>query len=437
MIDPKNVHATLSRHQLADGLSMVMDLEKSHGSWLRDAVSGEEYLDFFTCFASWPVGYNHPATLEPEFCSAIELTGRNKPASSDLYTTYMAEFVEAFATRVSPEGFNHHFWVSGGALAVENALKVAFDWKAQKVGVDLVNDGNDLVVLHFRQAFHGRSGYTLSVTNTVPDKIALFPKFDWPRVHNPAIEFDLEGNVCNDIEASEAQTWAEIEAACEKYKGRVAAILVEPLQGEGGDNHFRTEFFQKLRGYADSEEALLVFDEVQTGFFGSGKPWYWQYHGVRPDVVAFGKKSQICGIYAGPRVDEVADNVFVRSSRINSTWGGNLVDMVRSTKFIEIIEEENLADNVAARGQQLVSGLRSIARDQGHLSNVRGQGSMVAFTLESSEQRDEYIRQMHARQLLVLASGEQAIRFRMPLVVTEAEIDQALERIADCSPAGV
>ncbi|HIF42115.1 MAG TPA: L-lysine 6-transaminase [Planctomycetes bacterium] len=437
MIDPKNVHATLSRHQLADGLSMVMDLEKSHGSWLHDAVTGEEYLDFFTCFASWPVGYNHPATLDPEFCSAIELTGRNKPASSDLYTTYMAEFVEAFATRVSPEGFNHHFWVSGGSLAVENALKVAFDWKAQKVGVDRVNDGNDLVVLHFRQAFHGRSGYTLSVTNTVPDKIALFPKFDWPRVHNPAIEFDLEGNVCNDIEASEAETWAEIEAACEKYKNRVAAILIEPLQGEGGDNHFRTEFFQKLRGYADSEEALLIFDEVQTGFFGSGKPWYWQHHGVRPDVVAFGKKSQICGIYAGPRVDEVTDNVFVRSSRINSTWGGNLVDMVRSTKFIEIIEEDNLADNVAARGQQLVGGLRGIARDQGHISNVRGQGSMVAFTLESPEQRDECIRQMHARQLLVLASGEQAIRFRMPLVVTEAEIDQALERIADCSPAGV
>jgi L-lysine 6-transaminase len=345
--------------------------------------------------------------------------------------------VETFATRVSPEGFNHHFWVSGGALAVENALKVAFDWKAQKVGVDRVNDGNDLVVLHFRQAFHGRSGYTLSVTNTVPDKIALFPKFDWPRVHNPAIEFDLEGNVCNDIEASEAQTWAEIEAACEKYKNRVAAILIEPLQGEGGDNHFRTEFFQKLRGYADSEEALLIFDEVQTGFYGSGKPWYWQYHGVRPDVVAFGKKSQICGIYAGPRVDEVTDNVFVRSSRINSTWGGNLVDMVRSKKFIEIIEEENLADNVADRGQQLVNGLRGIARDKGHISNVRGQGSMVAFTLESPAQRDDCIRQMYARQLLVLASGEQAIRFRMPLVVTEVEIDQALERIADCSPAGV
>ena len=437
MIDAKNVHATLRRHQLADGMSMVMDLEKSHGSWLHDAATGDEYLDFFTCFASWPVGYNHPATFDPDFRSAIGLTGRNKPASSDLYTTYMAEFVETFATRLTPEGFHHHFWISGGTLAVENALKVAFDWKARKVGVDQVDDGNALVVLHFRQAFHGRSGYTLSVTNTVPDKVALFPKFDWPRVHNPSIELDLEGNISGDIEGSEARTWAEIEAACEKYKNRVAAILIEPMQGEGGDNYFRKEFFQKLRGYADSEEALLIYDEVQTGFYGSGKPWFWQHNGVRPDVVAFGKKSQVCGIYAGPRVDEVADNVFVRSSRINSTWGGNLVDMVRSKKFIEIIEEEKLADNVTARGQQLVDGLRAIATEHGHMSNVRGQGSLVAFTLESPAQRDACIRSMHERKLLVLSCGEQAIRFRMPLVVTEAEIDQALERIADCSPAGV
>ncbi len=436
MMDPKKVHATLSRYQLADGMPMVMDLERSHGSWIHDAATGQEFLDFFTCFASWPVGYNHPGTLEPEFRAAIELTGRNKPASSDLYTTHMADFVEAFATRVSPAGFDHHFWVSGGALAVENAMKVAFDWKAHKVGVDKVDDGNALVVLHFEQAFHGRSGYTLSVTNTVPDKIALFPKFDWPRVSSPALEFDLDGQVACDIEAKEARTWSQMDAVFEQYAGRVAAILIEPVQGEGGDNHFRTEFFQKLRAYADAHEALLIFDEVQTGFFGSGKAWMWEHHGVRPDVVSFGKKSQVCGIYAGPRVDEVEDNVFVRSSRINSTWGGNLVDMVRSRKFIDIIEKDGLAENVAARGQQLVDGLRSIAKDGahgGHISNVRGVGSMVAFTLENPELRDEYIRQMAERQLLVLASGERAIRFRMPLVVQESEIDQALERIADCS----
>ncbi|MEE8469468.1 MAG: aminotransferase class III-fold pyridoxal phosphate-dependent enzyme, partial [Planctomycetota bacterium] len=324
MIDAKQVHETLARHQLADGMPMVMDLEKSHGAWLHDAVSGQEYLDFFTCFASWPIGYNHPATQDAAFRAEIELVGRNKPASSDLYTTHMAEFVEAFATRVTPKPFRHHFWVSGGALAVENALKTAFDWKAHKVGVGSVHDGNDLVILHFAQAFHGRSGYTLSLTNTVRDKVALYPKFDWPRIHNPAIEFDLEGEPEGDIEAQEARAYEEIEAAFERHANRIAAIIIEPLQGEGGDNHFRPGFLGRLREYADKHEALLIFDEVQTGFFGSGKPWLWQHHGVEPDIVAFGKKTQVCGIYAGPRIDEVADNVFVRSSRINSTWGGNL-----------------------------------------------------------------------------------------------------------------
>jgi len=434
MIDAKNVHDTLRRHQLTDGYPFVMDLERSHGSWLHDAVTGDEYLDFFTCFASWPVGYNHPATMDPEFRAEIELVARNKPASSDLYTEHMARFVDAFATKATPEGFDHHFWISGGALAVENTLKVAFDWKAQKIGAEAADDGNALVILHFRQAFHGRSGYTMSLTNTVPDKIALFPKFDWPRVHSPAIEFDLEGGIANDIEAEEARACQEIEAAFAKYSGRVAGIILEPMQGEGGDNHFRTEFLQKLRDYADQNEALLIFDEVQTGFFGSGKPWLWQHSGVRPDVVAFGKKTQICGLYAGPRVDEIENNVFVRSSRINSTWGGNLVDMVRCRKFLEIITGDDLASNVAARGEQLVAGLRSIAKDKGSLSNVRGIGSLCAFTLESPEARDGMLKRLQEHKVLALASGEQAIRFRMPLIVSAGEIDTALERITDALP---
>ena len=437
MIDAKQVHETLARHQLADGMPMVMDLEKSHGAWLHDAVSGQEYLDFFTCFASWPIGYNHPATQDAAFRAEIELVGCNKPASSDLYTTHMAEFVEAFATRVTPEPFRHHFWVSGGALAVENALKTAFDWKAHKVGVDSVQDGNDLVILHFRQAFHGRSGYTLSITNTVTDKVALFPKFDWPRIHNPAIEFDLEGEPKDDIEAQEARAYAEIEAAFERHANRIAAIIIEPLQGEGGDNHFRPGFLGRLREYADKHEALLIFDEVQTGFFGSGKPWLWQHHGVEPDIVAFGKKTQVCGIYAGPRIDEVADNVFVRSSRINSTWGGNLVDMVRCRKFIDIILGESLQENIRDRGQELVEGLRELARDRGMLSNVRGVGSLVAFTLESPEVRDATLACLQERNLLALSCGGQSIRFRMPLVVSKDEIGTALDRIADALPAGV
>ncbi|MFT4542289.1 MAG: L-lysine 6-transaminase [Planctomycetota bacterium] len=435
MTHANQVHDTLRRHQLVDGYPIVVDLEKSHGSWIHDAREGEELLDFFTCFASWPIGFNHPATQDAAFRERVLLAGLNKPANSDLYTPLMADFVEAFATRVTPEGFNHHFWVSGGALAVENALKTAFDWKARKVGVDKVNDGADLVILHFRHAFHGRTGYTMSLTNTDPNKVALFPKFDWPRVHSPACEFDLDGNILDGIEASEAKACAEIEAAFEAYDGRIAGIIIEPMQGEGGDNHFRPEFLKKLRQYADEKEALLIFDEVQTGFFGSGSAWLWQQKDVAPDVVCFGKKTQICGIYANSRVDEVADNVFEKSSRINSTWGGNLVDMVRCTKFIEVIESENLADNISKRGDQMLAGLREIARDRGHFRNVRGTGSLIAFSLDSGTARDEMVSSLGKNKLMALSCGDDSVRFRMPLIVSSEEVTTALERVAASVPA--
>jgi L-lysine 6-transaminase len=438
MTEPARVHEVLRRHMLADGLPIVFDLERSHGSWLHDARTGDEYLDFFTCFASWPVGYNHPGLADADFLARLRAAAVNNPSNADLYTGLMADFVETFATKVTPAGFPYHFWITGGALAVENAMKVAFDWKARKIGLDRVqDDGASLAVLHLRQAFHGRTGYTLSVTNTVPAKTALFPKFPWPRVHNPAIEFDLDGGIANDIAAEEARSAREIEAAFAKHGDRIAAILIEPMQGEGGDNHFRPEFLALLRRFADEREALLVYDEVQTGFFGSGKPWLWQHLGVAPDIVAFGKKSQVCGIYASPRIDEVAENVFRVSSRINSTWGGNLADMVRSQRFIEIILAEDLASRAAARGQQLIEGLRVIGRERGGISNVRGIGSLVAFTLESPEVRKRTLDGLRQRKVLALASGERAIRFRLPFDVTEGEIDTALERIADGIPARV
>jgi L-lysine 6-transaminase len=438
MSDPKKVHEILKRHQLADGLPMVFDLKASHGSWLVDGRTGREYLDFFTCFASWPVGYNHPSLSDPAFLAELQRAAINNPSNSDLYTTLQADFVQAFATRVTPEGFPHHFWISGGALAVENALKAAFDWKARTIGLENVHDdAASLVVLHFKAAFHGRSGYTLSLTNTDPKKIALFPKFDWPRVHNPAIEFALDGSIQNDVEAEEARSVSEIEAAFQKYANKIACIIIEPMQGEGGDNHFRPEFLKKLRELADENEALLVFDEVQTGFFGSGKAWLWQQLGVAPDIVVFGKKTQVCGIYASRRIDEVDDNVFQIAGRINSTWGGNLTDMVRSKKFIEIILGENLPENIARMGKHFIEGLRQLGKERGGITNVRGIGSLVAFTLRTPEIRQSVLMDLREKGLLALASGDRSIRFRMPLSVQKSEIEQALERIAACLPSRV
>ncbi len=126
-----DVLQSLSRHQLVDGYPLVVDLEKSQGSWIHDAATGEKYLDAFTCFASWPIGFNHPAMKEPAFEAALLRAAQSNIANADLYTSEMAEFVRAFATNVTPDGFPHHFWVAGGGLAVENAMKTAFDWKAR------------------------------------------------------------------------------------------------------------------------------------------------------------------------------------------------------------------------------------------------------------------------------------------------------------------
>ncbi|MEM7229772.1 MAG: L-lysine 6-transaminase [Planctomycetota bacterium] len=437
-IDAMNVHDVLRRHQLVDGYPVVVDLEGSHGIWLRDGRSGDEFLDTFTCFASWPVGFNHPMMQDKGFQNDLLNAAMFNVANADLYTREMASFVDLFASHVTPDSHPYHFWIAGGSLAVESAMKAAFDWKARKLGrTDFLEDVNDLVILHFKHAFHGRSGYTLSVTNTVPDKVGLFPKFDWPRVHTQAIQFDLDGNIANDIEAEEAKACAEIEAAFAKHKGKIAGILIEPMQGEGGDHHFRTEFMQKLRDYADNEEALLLFDEVQTGFFGTGKPWLWQHHGVEPDIVSFGKKTQVCGIYANRRIDEVDDNVFHKSSRINSTWGGNLVDMVRCRRFIEIIESENLAANITARGEQMIAGLREIARESGAFNNVRGVGSLIAFTADSPDARGAMLHSMMERKLMALPCGPDSVRFRLPLVITESDVNTVLERVAASMPAAV
>jgi len=438
MIDPDRVHETLRRAQLVDGFPLVLDLEASKGVWMHDAKTGKRYLDAFTSFASWPVGYNHPMMHDSAFEAELLRAARTKVANSDLYTIEMACFVEAFSSRVTPPGFPYHFWVSGGALAVENALKTAFDWKARKLGrTSFEEDVNDLVILHFEHAFHGRSGYTMSLTNTVLDKIGLFPKFPWPRVHNPGIVFDLAGGIANDVQAEEKRACDEIDAVFAKYGKKVAAIILEPMQGEGGDVHFRTEFLRRLRQYADEHEALLIFDEVQTGFFGSGKPWLWQHHGVAPDVVAFGKKTQVCGIYASRRLDEVEEHVFRRPSRINSTWGGNLVDMVRARRFIDIVETENLAANVSLRGERLLKGLRELAAMKGGISNVRGIGSLCAFSLESQAAQKRMLLDLFQKEVMALASGRESVRFRLPLVISDEEVDQLLERVEACLPAAV
>ena len=427
-IPADKVHETIAKNMLADGFPIVLDLENSKGSKIVDLKTGETYIDFFTFFASAPLGMNHPLLISDEVKEELILAAANKPSNSDIYTTLMAEFVDAFAKYAKPDYMKYFFFISGGALAVENALKVAFDWKVQKNFMKGYKEEKGQQVIHFKQAFHGRSGYTLSLTNTEINKIKYFPKFNWPRIINPKITFPIEDNL-DEIIRLEEQAVDEIHQAIKNNKDDIAAIIIEPIQGEGGDNFFRKEFFIKLREIADENEILLIFDEVQTGFGMTGKFWASEYY-VRPDIIAFGKKAQVCGIMASERIDDVPENCFHKSSRLNSTWGANLTDMVRSKYFMKIITEENLVENSKIMGEYLLSKLYEIQNDYPSLiSQVRGLGLMCSFNLPTAEIRNNFKEKCFEEKLIILGCGEKSIRFRPRLNITRDDLDEGLNII--------
>ncbi len=389
MIDARNVHATIGKYMLADGMDQVIDLKKSHGSWLVDARDGKEYLDLFSMFASLPVGYNHPTLLENR--ERIAAAALNKITNSDIYSTQMAEFVDTVGRIAQPDYLPYSFYVEGGALGVENALKTAFDWKVRKnLAAGKGEKGSK--VIHFTECFHGRTGYTMSLTDSPdPRKTLYFPQFDWPRIDNPKLHFPLTDESLEQVLKAEATAINQIKSAVAENPDEIAALIIEPIQGEGGDNHFRGEFLQELRALADEHEFMLIYDEIQTGVGLTGKMWGHQLFNSssRPDIIAFGKKMQICGIFAGERVDEVENNVFHESSRLNSTWGGNVVDMVRITLYLEIIAAEDLVNQAGTNGDYLVAKLHDIQADfDGLVSNVRGRGLFAAFDLPDGTARD-------------------------------------------------
>ncbi|MCH7676143.1 L-lysine 6-transaminase [candidate division KSB1 bacterium] len=422
---------------LVDGYSeIVVDLQKSEGNYIYDSLSGRKYLDMFSYFATAPIGHNHPAMHDLEFKEKILSVAIMKPSNSDFYSTEMAEFVQTFSKYAIPEQLPYLFLVSGGALAVENALKAAFDWKVRRNFQKGIKEEKGSQVIHFKEAFHGRSGYTLSLTNTDKRKTKYFPKFNWPRITNPKILFPFNEVNLDKVVALENQAIDEIKAAIHECGDDIAAMIIEPIQGEGGDNHFRKEFFQKLRTVADESDILLIFDEVQTGIGLTGKMWCYEHFGVNPDMLVFGKKTQVCGFLCSKRIDEVDDNVFHESGRLNSTWGGNLVDMVRFRKYLEIIVTDKLIENTCNVGEYFLTELLQLEDEFDTIvSRVRGRGFMIAFDLPNSEIRNQFLSKTYENGLIALPSGERSIRFRPSLNLPGELVDETLrilrESLAD------
>ena len=424
----KHVKQILGKHLLADGYDPIIDLEKSYGSWIVDARDDSKYLDMYSMFASMAVGYNHPYIIKNS--ERLKLSAHNKTTLSDIYNNCYSEFVETFSNIAIPDYLPYAFFIEGGTLAVENALKVAFDWKVRK---NLQSDNGELgtKIIHFNQAFHGRSGYTLSLTNTSdPRKTMYFPKFQWPRIINPKLSFPVSDAVLEEVRAQEKLAVAEIKSAINDYPNDIAAIIIEPIQAEGGDNHFRDEFMVSLRQICDENEIMFIMDEVQTGVGITGKWWAHEHFSVKPDIISFGKKTQVCGMLVSQRIDEVENHVFSESSRINSTFGGNLTDMVRFQLILEIIVQENLLENVNKMGKKLLTGIQDLTLEfPAFVTNPRGLGLCAAFDLPSQTERDALINKIMENKMFILPCGDQSIRFRPHLNLNKKDLMLALEII--------
>ena len=430
-ISPSKVHDTLKKYVIVDGLNLVLDLKKSKGCRIYDSRFDRYLLDCFSFYATSPLGCNHPKLTTPEFIKKMGEVAINKPTNSDVFTIEMAEFIDTFAKYAVPDTFKHLFFISGGSLAVENALKTAFDWKVRKNLEKGLSENKGRQIIHFKEAFHGRTGYTISMTNTFNlNKIKYFTKFDWPRITNPKITFPLNNDNLEDVKKLENQAADEIQKAISDNLDDIAGLIIEPIQAEGGDNHFRKEFFHELRSICDDNELMFILDEVQTGVGLTGKMWAYQHFDFKPDIIAFGKKTQVCGIMVGDLVDQVKDNVFKVSSRLNSTWGGNLVDMVRCQKYLEVIDEEKLVKNAEIQGKRLLDGITDLMNKYpSKITNARGLGLMCAFDCKAPEKRDELVRKLYDNGMIILGCGATTIRFRPPLIFSSNEVDEAVSII--------
>ena len=426
-ITPKIILETIGHHVLLDGFKVVVDLDRSRGSYLYNAVDNRRLIDLYGFFGSLTVGFNHPYFDEPDVKRDLLRAAKVKIANSDVYSEGYAEFVRAFEGVVGLPPLQRYLFIEGGAMAVENCLKAAMDWKVRK-NMAAGRGERGTQILHFRRAFHGRSGYTMSLTNTDPLKTDLFAKFDWPRVSCPCVDFSLPKSQREaDVVEREQKAKSEIREFINQRSIDICAIIIEPIQGEGGDNHFRGEWLQTLRKISDENDILLIFDEVQCGMGVTGRNWCCEHFDVLPDLLAFGKKAQVCGVMAGPRLDEVKDNAFRLSSRLNSTWGGNFTDMVRSTHYLRIVEEEHLVENAAKVGAYFLDRLRDLQREEPAISAARGRGLFLAFDLPDPKTREQFWKGFFDLGVLTLRSGENSIRFRPALDLTVEVVDEAME----------
>ncbi len=370
-----------------------VNFKKSHDSYIYDNRTQKEYLDFFGMYASLPLGYNHKVFYTDEFKKEILEASTFKVNNCEFASDEAISFDNKFVKFVNDDHYINFHYTCTGALAVESAIKVCIH----------KTDYRKPNIISFRNSFHGIN----SIGSFITDRF-------WPA--NKKLR-GLPQNFSTKLNC-------DLDEVEEQLKNSFATcILVEPIQCSAGDIHQEKEFFQGLRLLCDKYDVPLIFDEIQVGFGGTGKLWYYQHLNIFPDIVIFGKKTQLSGIMVNKKCSDIFDKDEI--TRLEVTWDGNILDMIRCKHIIRAYREENIVNSVAKKGQFLVTNLSKIKG----LENVRGAGLIIAFDMKDRKTRDDLIKKMYDNQMICNKTGDKSIRLRPNLAISNSEIDSALEII--------
>ncbi|KAK4232101.1 aminotransferase class-III [Podospora fimiseda] len=370
----------------------------------------------------------------------------NRPALGNFPPADWAKVLKEGILKVAPKGLNQVFTAMAGSDANETAYKAAFMYRRQKerggahveftqeemdsaMKNELVPGSKPLSILSFKTGFHGRLFGSLSTTRSKPIHKLDIPAFDWPQATFPQIKYPLDQHK-EENEAAEQKALKEVEDLIVNYHAAPCAVVVEPIQSEGGDNHASPKFFRGLREITKKHGVLMIVDEVQTGVGATGKFWAHEHWGLEtpPDIVTFSKKAQTAGYYFG--LDELRPN---KPYRQFNTWMGDPARALLFKGIIEEIERLDLVKKTAKVGDYLFKGLENLSEKfPGQFENLRGKG-MGTFIAFDNPKRDRFLVECKKVGVNIGGSGQSAVRLRPMLIFEEKHADillEALEKVA-------
>ncbi|MGI0065283.1 MAG: aminotransferase class III-fold pyridoxal phosphate-dependent enzyme [Nitrosotalea sp.] len=379
---------TMKKH--AYDSTFVYSLVVSHGhNCIIEDIDGNKYLDFTSNIGACPLGYSHPDIIDT--LAQYSSNGTYKIAGQDFYCQEHADLAENIST-ILPSGFKT-FFINSGAEAVENAIKIAYKKMGPLPGISCTG------------AFHGRTLGALSFTFSRPVQKYNFPEFPSKRIKFCTSDNDPELDAVEKI----------------LKENKVAFILTEIIQGEGGYNVASKKFILNLRKFATKYGVPLILDEVQSGIGHTGKWWAFEHYGIKPDIMSTAKALQIGATAFSKKFD------LGQRSVLSSTWGGgNRIDMAVGSKVIQVIKRDKLLENATKMGNTLKKGLIEMVGKK-RVTDVRGLGLMVGIEFDSAAHRDKKLVELFKHGLMTLGAGQKSMRIIPPLIITKEQVHEGLD----------